>query len=176
MKRDHSQTPLPVQCPPMSRALLCGGCVAPSQEFWDALVALCEEYGWLLAVDEVKTGFGRSGEMFAVEKWGIQPDLMCLGKAMGGGVAPIGAVLGCERAMAGYDDMPTGSTWSWMPWACAASVATIAAQFLGYANPGLRAGGMPRRQIVQKCQTGSRVRISPRSLQRMSLSPRELQQ
>ena len=104
-----------------------GGCVAPSQEFWDALVALCEEYGWLLAVDEVKTGFGRSGEMFAVEKWGIQPDLMCLGKAMGGGVAPIGAVLGSERAMAGYDDMPTGSTWSWLPWACAASLATIEA-------------------------------------------------
>jgi 4-aminobutyrate aminotransferase-like enzyme len=104
-----------------------GGCVAPSQEFWDALVALCDEYGWLLAVDEVKTGFGRSGEMFAVEKWGIQPDLMCLGKAMGGGVAPIGAVLGSERAMGGYDDVPTGSTWSWLPWACAASLAVIEA-------------------------------------------------
>jgi 4-aminobutyrate aminotransferase-like enzyme len=104
-----------------------GGCVAPSQEFWDALVALCDEYGWLLGVDEVKTGFGRSGEMFAVEKWGLQPDLMCLGKAMGGGVAPIGAVLGSERAMGGYDDVPTGSTWSWLPWACAASLATIEA-------------------------------------------------
>ncbi|MCB0868701.1 MAG: aminotransferase class III-fold pyridoxal phosphate-dependent enzyme, partial [Solirubrobacterales bacterium] len=102
-----------------------GGCVAPSQDFWDALKALCEEYDWLLAVDEVKTGFGRSGEMFAVEKWGIQPDLMCLGKAMGGGIAPIGAVLGSERAMGGFDDMPTGSTWSWLPWACAASLATI---------------------------------------------------
>jgi len=104
-----------------------GGCVAPSREFWHALTALCEEYDWLLAVDEVKTGFGRSGEMFAVEKWGIQPDLMCLGKAMGGGVAPIGAVLGSERAMGAFDDMPTGSTWSWLPWACAASLATIEA-------------------------------------------------
>jgi len=104
-----------------------GGCVAPSQEFWDALTGLCDEFGWLLAVDEVKTGFGRSGEMFAVEKWGLQPDLMCLGKAMGGGVAPIGAVLGSERAMGGYDDVPTGSTWSWLPWACAASLATIEA-------------------------------------------------
>lgn len=104
-----------------------GGCVAPSQEFWDALVALCDEYGWLLALDEVKTGFGRSGSMFAAERWNLQPDLMCLGKAMGGGVAPIGAVLGSERAMGGYDDMPTGSTWSWLPWACAASLATIEA-------------------------------------------------
>lgn len=102
-----------------------GGCVAPTQEFWDALTALCREYDWLLCVDEVKTGFGRSGEMFACEKWDLQPDLMCLGKAMGGGVAPIGAVLGSERAMGTYDDMPTGSTWSWLPWACAASLATI---------------------------------------------------
>ena len=104
-----------------------GGCVAPSDEFWKALTALCDEFGWLLAVDEVKTGFGRSGDMFAVERWGLEPDLMCLGKAMGGGVAPIGAVLGSERAMGGYDDVPTGSTWSWLPWACAASLATIEA-------------------------------------------------
>jgi len=104
-----------------------GGCVAPSQEFWDALRALCEEFGWLLAVDEVKTGFGRSGKMFASEIWNLQPDLMCLGKAMGGGVAPIGAVLGTEETMGGYDDVSTGSTWSWLPWACAASLATIEA-------------------------------------------------
>ena len=71
-----------------------GGCVAPSDAFWNALTRVCDEFGWLLAVDEVKTGFGRSGEMFAVEKWGIEPDLMCLGKAMGGGVAPIAALLG----------------------------------------------------------------------------------
>ncbi|MDQ2623472.1 MAG: aminotransferase class III-fold pyridoxal phosphate-dependent enzyme, partial [Actinomycetota bacterium] len=104
-----------------------GGCVAPGQAFWDALTELCSEFGWLLAVDEVKTGFGRSGHMFACEKWGLQPDLMCLGKAMGGGVAPIAAVLGSEAAMGGYDDVPTGSTWSWLPWACAASLATIEA-------------------------------------------------
>lgn len=102
-----------------------GGCVAPDGAFWKALTGLCDEYGWLLTVDEVKTGFGRSGEMFAVERWGVEPDLMCLGKAMGGGVAPIAAVLGSEEAMGGYDDMPTGSTWSWLPWACAASLATI---------------------------------------------------
>lgn len=102
-----------------------GGCVAPSQEFWDALKVLCDEFGWMLAVDEVKTGFGRSGEMFACDKWGIEPDLMCLGKAMGGGVAPIAAVLGTEAAMGGYDDVPTGSTWSWLPWASAATLATI---------------------------------------------------
>ncbi len=102
-----------------------GGCVAPPDAFWTALTELCAEHGWLLCADEVKTGFGRSGELFAVERWGVEPDLMCLGKALGGGVAPIGAVLGSERALGGFDDVPTGSTWSWLPWACAASLATI---------------------------------------------------
>lgn len=101
-----------------------GGCVAPPDGFWPALVGLCREHDWLLCVDEVKTGFGRTGWMFAVERWGIEPDLMCLGKAMGGGVLPIGAVLGTERAM-GFDDVETGSTWSWLPAACAAALESI---------------------------------------------------
>jgi 4-aminobutyrate aminotransferase-like enzyme len=49
---------------------------------------------------------------------------MCLGKGMGGGVMPIGAVLGTERAM-GFDDVPTGSTWAWLPAACVAALRTI---------------------------------------------------
>ena len=57
--------------------------------------------------------------MFAVEHWGVEPDMMCLGKGIGGGVMPLGAVLGSERAMGGYDDVPTGSTWAWLPAACA---------------------------------------------------------
>jgi 4-aminobutyrate aminotransferase-like enzyme len=102
-----------------------GGCVAPPESFWTALVELCREFDWLLCADEVKCGMGRSGEMFAVERWGVEPDLMCLGKALGGGVAPIGALLGSERAVASFDDIETGSTWSWLPWACAAASATL---------------------------------------------------
>jgi 4-aminobutyrate aminotransferase-like enzyme len=102
-----------------------GGVVTPPNAFWDALTALCHEYGWLLCLDEVKTGFGRTGELFASDIWGLRPDLMCLGKAMGGGVMPIGAVLGSERAMGGFDDLSTGSTWSWLPAACAAALATL---------------------------------------------------
>jgi 4-aminobutyrate aminotransferase-like enzyme len=104
-----------------------GGCVTPPDAFWPALTELCREHEWLLCLDEVKTGFGRSGHLFAAERWGLEPDLMCLGKAMGGGVMPIGAVLGSERAMGGFDDVPTGSTWSWLPGACAAALATIRA-------------------------------------------------
>ena len=102
-----------------------GGCVAPPPSFWPALADLCRELDLLLCVDEVKTGFGRTGSMFAVERFGVEPDLMALGKAMGGGVMPIGAVLGTERAMGGFDDVSTGSTWSWLPASCAAALETI---------------------------------------------------
>jgi 4-aminobutyrate aminotransferase-like enzyme len=102
-----------------------GGCVAPPDSFWPALVELCAEHGWLLCADEVKTGMGRSGRLFAAERWGVEPDLVCLGKALGGGVMPIGALLGSERALGGFGDVPTGSTWSWLPAACAAALATL---------------------------------------------------
>ena len=74
-----------------------GGCVAPPETFWPALADLCREFDFLLCADEVKTGFGRAGTMFAVERFGVEPDLMALGKSMGGGVMPIGALLGTER-------------------------------------------------------------------------------
>jgi 4-aminobutyrate aminotransferase-like enzyme len=101
-----------------------GGCVAPPDAFWSALSDLCREFDFLLCADEVKTGFGRTGHMFAVERWGVEPDLLALGKSMGGGVMPIGAVLGTERSM-DFDDVSTGSTWSWLPAACAAALETL---------------------------------------------------
>ena len=79
-----------------------------------------------MAVDEVKTGFGRTGHMFAVDRWGVEPDLMALGKSMGGGVMPIGAVLGTDASM-DFGDVSTGSTWSWLPASCAAALATLEA-------------------------------------------------
>ncbi len=102
-----------------------GGCVAPPDPFWPALSELCREHDWLLCADEVKTGMGRAGHLFAVERWGVEPDLVCLGKALGGGVMPIGALLGTERALGGFDDVPTGSTWAWLPGSCAAALATL---------------------------------------------------
>lgn len=103
-----------------------GGILIPPDTFWPALVDLCNEHDWLLCADEVKSGFGRTGTMFAVEHWGVEPDVMCLGKAIGGGVMPLGAVLASERAM-DFDDVPTGSTWAWLPASCAAALETIAA-------------------------------------------------
>jgi 4-aminobutyrate aminotransferase-like enzyme len=102
-----------------------GGVVVPRDDFWPALSGLCRRHGWLLCADEVKTGFGRTGRLFAAEHWDLRPDLMCLGKAMGGGVMPIGAVLGTEDALGSFDDLSTGSTWSWLPAACAAALAML---------------------------------------------------
>ncbi|HET6830170.1 MAG TPA: aminotransferase class III-fold pyridoxal phosphate-dependent enzyme [Solirubrobacterales bacterium] len=102
-----------------------GGCIAPPDPFWPALTSLCAEHDWLLCADEVKTGMGRGGTMLAVERWGLEPDLICMGKALGGGVMPIGAVLGNERVLGDVDDLSTGSTWSWLPGSVAAALATL---------------------------------------------------
>lgn len=102
-----------------------GGCVVPPADFWIALDGLCKQYGWLLCLDEVKSGFGRTGKLFASDLWGLQPDLMCLGKAMGGGVMPIGAVLGSDAVLGTFDDVSTGSTWAWLPAAVAVALRTL---------------------------------------------------
>ena len=102
-----------------------GGVVIPPDEFWPALVELCREHDWLLCVDEVKAGMGRTGKMFSFEHWGVEPDLICLGKALGAGVQPIGALLGTERVLGGDVSIGVGSTGAWSPAACAASLAGI---------------------------------------------------
>ena len=102
-----------------------GGVLIPPDTFWPALVELCDEYGWLLCVDEVESGFGRTGPMFAIEHWDVRPDLMCLAKAFSGGGLPIAAVLGTEEVMGTFSDVETGSTWSWLPAACAGVLAGI---------------------------------------------------
>ena len=121
----HALDPADVAGVVIEPVLGSGGCVAPPDSFWPALTELCREHGWLLCADEVKTGMGRSGHLFAVERWGLEPDLMCLGKALGGGVMPIGALLGSDRVLGSFDDVPTGSTWAWLPGACAAALATL---------------------------------------------------
>ena len=85
--------------------------------------ALCRERGALLIVDEVQTGFGRTGRMFACEHHGLEPDMLCLAKAIAGGI-PMGAVLLGPRV----GELPSrvhGSTFGGNPLACAAALSTI---------------------------------------------------
>jgi len=69
------------------------GVLVPDDEFMRGLVELCHRYGTLVIADEVACGFGRTGKLFACEHYDLEPDLMCLAKALGGGVAPIATTL-----------------------------------------------------------------------------------
>lgn len=100
-----------------------GGYIVPPPEFLPGLRKLCDEHGILLVFDEVQTGFGRTGKMFACEHWGVAPDILCLAKGIANGL-PLGAIVASAKVM----DWPSGShasTFGGNPVACAASLATI---------------------------------------------------
>ena len=100
-----------------------GGVIPGDGDYLRRAQAVCRERGALLVVDEVQTGFGRTGRMFAVEHHGLQPDLLCLAKAIAGGL-PMGAVLIGGRV----GDLPGkshGTTFGGNPLACAAALATL---------------------------------------------------
>ena len=105
-----------------------GGIQVPPTDFLKTLRAFCDEEKILLIADEVLTGFGRTGSLFAVEKSGIIPDLMCLGKGMGGGF-PISACIGTTRVMHSWG-VSTGdaihtSTFLGNPLGCSVALAVI---------------------------------------------------
>jgi putrescine aminotransferase len=104
-----------------------GGVNIPDDNYLPSVRALCNEFGALFILDEVQTGMGRTGKMFACEHWGVTPDLMCLAKAFGGGVVPAGAVVGRREIFAKLFDNPFlhTSTFGGNPLACAAALATI---------------------------------------------------
>jgi adenosylmethionine-8-amino-7-oxononanoate aminotransferase len=77
-----------------------GGALVPPAEYWPRIQAICRRRGVLLVVDEVMTGFGRTGRRFAVEHWGVEPDILVGGKGLSGGYAPIGAVFATEEVVA----------------------------------------------------------------------------
>jgi 4-aminobutyrate aminotransferase-like enzyme len=105
-----------------------GGVIVPPDGFLPALRALCDERGLLLILDEIYTGFGRTGTMFACEREGVVPDLLCVGKAIAGGV-PLAATIGTPRAIdawpASAGEALHTSTFLGNPLACAAALAQI---------------------------------------------------
>jgi adenosylmethionine-8-amino-7-oxononanoate aminotransferase len=93
---------------------------------------LCDRYGVLLICDEVATGFGRTGTMFACEQEGVEPDLLCLAKGLTGGYLPLAATLATERIYEGFlgehEEWRTffhGHTYTGNPLACAAAIASL---------------------------------------------------
>jgi len=100
--------------------------------YLSAVRALCDEHGILLIADEVATGFGRTGRMFACDHEGVRPDLMCVAKGLTGGYLPLAATLATEEIYQGFlgahEDYRTffhGHTYTGNPLACAAAIANL---------------------------------------------------
>ena len=104
-----------------------GGVILPPPGYLTAVRKLCDEFGALMILDEVQTGMGRTGKMFACEHENVQPDILCLAKALGGGVMPIGATIATEEVFSVLFDNPFlhTTTFGANPLACAAALATI---------------------------------------------------
>jgi putrescine aminotransferase len=103
------------------------GAIVPPDDFWPRIRKACDEYGALLIADEVQTGLGRTGKMFGVEHWGTVPDIMCLGKALGGGVMPLSAFMSTPKIWKVLESNPFihTSTFGGNPLACAAGIAAV---------------------------------------------------
>lgn len=100
-----------------------GGVHPVDAEFIEGAQQLCRQRGALLIIDEVQTGFGRTGRMFAYQHYNIEPDLLCLAKSMAGGI-PMGAALISDR-LGPIPSQTHGSTFGGNPIACAAALATL---------------------------------------------------
>jgi len=107
-----------------------GGVILPPEGYLKEVRKLCTHYGALLIIDEIQTGMGRTGKVFACEHEGIYPDIMCLAKSLGGGIVPIGAYLTTDEVyMKAYGGMQKcllhTSTFGGNTSACAAAIAAI---------------------------------------------------
>ena len=101
-----------------------GGFYPAPPEFLKALRALCDQHGIVLVIDEVQTGFGRTGKMFAIEHSGVEPDIMTMAKSLAGGF-PLAAVVGKVAIMDAPAPGGLGGTYAGSPLACAAALAVI---------------------------------------------------
>jgi 4-aminobutyrate aminotransferase len=100
-----------------------GGYVVPTPGFFPALRALCDKYGILLIADEVQSGVGRTGKWWAIEHFGVEPDIVCSAKGIASGV-PFGAMI-ARQSVVTWPMGAHGNTYGGNPLACAASLATI---------------------------------------------------
>jgi adenosylmethionine---8-amino-7-oxononanoate aminotransferase len=109
-----------------------GGMIVHPEGYLRAVRELCDQHGVLLICDEVATGFGRTGTMFAVEREGVSPDFMCLAKGITGGYLPLAATLTTEAVYEGFLGAPAegktffhGHTYTGNPIACAVALANL---------------------------------------------------
>jgi 4-aminobutyrate aminotransferase len=99
--------------------------VVPSPDYWPAVRRACDRHGALLILDEIPTALGRTGSMFACEQYGIVPDILVIGKGLGGGVLPLAALIARARLEVAGDRALGHYTHEKNPVACAAALATL---------------------------------------------------
>jgi ornithine--oxo-acid transaminase len=102
-----------------------GGVIVPPDGFLKRAWALCKEHNVLFAADEIQTGFGRTGDLFACDFDNVKPDLLIVGKALGGGYYPVSAVLASDALMSLFAPGDHGSTFGGNPLACAVGEAAL---------------------------------------------------
>lgn len=103
------------------------GAIVPPDDFLPGVRMLCDNYDVLMIADEVQTGFGRTGKMFGVDHWDVKPDIMCFGKALGGGVVPMSAFMSTPKIWECMEPNPFihTTTTGGNPLACASALAAI---------------------------------------------------
>lgn len=103
------------------------GCIKYPPGYWKSVRELCDHYGIVLIDDEVMSGFGRTGKMFAVEHHGVAPDLMCMAKGLTCGYLPLGGVMVSEKIAAAFEEkmLPLGLTYSAHPVSLAAALEVL---------------------------------------------------
>ena len=101
-----------------------GGFVVPPKEYLPRIREICTRNNVLLIVDEIQTGFGRTGKMWAVENFGVEPDIMCVAKSLAGGM-PLSGIVGRAELMDAPTDSVIGGTYVGNPVACAAALAVF---------------------------------------------------
>lgn len=105
-----------------------GGAIVPPDDYWPQVREICDEYGVVLIVDEVMTGFGRTGTNFGYQHWPITPDVLIAGKGLAGGYAPLGGVFATEAVGAAIQDagfQVMFNTFGAHPAACAAAAEVL---------------------------------------------------
>lgn len=105
-----------------------GGAIVPPDDYWPQVRSICDEFGIVLILDEVMTGFGRTGTDFGYQHWPIQPDILVSGKGLAGGYAPLGAVFATEEignAISDADFQVMFNTFGAHPAACAAAAEVL---------------------------------------------------
>lgn len=124
-----------------------GGYVVPPPEYLPMIQEVCRRHGMLLVVDEIQSGFGRTGKMFACEHWGIEPDILCVAKGIASGM-PLGAMI-ARSEISTWTRGTHGTTFGGNPVACAAALATLGLIEDGLVNHAAEVGSFLKERLAK---------------------------